>query len=335
MLRDQTIIRSSPFLFLKRLVFIEFFFALLPFAAFFLFNLLLGDVTDSYQVLPFASSIPFNLFLVIIVTTMQILIVAVAFLSWYFPVYVISREQIMHERGGFFGTRKLLNTSLIDQVNVKQGRLARSLNYGTLHISTSNNSERARLKDIPEPIKYAALIEEFADSGSIQLVGPEPRSAFELVTGGEHQYVEYKSSLVWDYHQQRANKGLHQPVMKTLVAFMNSSGGFLLIGVDDDGKVLGLDPDLQTLRKATVDAFETAFNMAFNKMIGVEFRQFVDVAFPELDEKPICVLRIRPSTHPVFLLDKGSEKFYIRAGNASQSLTISQANRYIQRRFDN
>jgi predicted HTH transcriptional regulator len=155
------------------------------------------------------------------------------------------------------------------------------------------------------------------------------------VTGGERQHVEYKSSLVWDYHQQRANKALHQPVMKTLAAFMNSSGGFLLIGVDDDGNVLGLEPDFQTLRKPNVDAFETAFNMAFNKMIGVEFRQFVDVAFSELDEKPICVLWVRPSTHPAFLTDKGNEKFYIRAGNASQSLTISQANRYIQRHFDN
>ena len=62
MLRDQTIIRSSPFLFLKRLVFIEFFFALLPFAALFLFNLLLGEAAESYQILPFANSISFNLF---------------------------------------------------------------------------------------------------------------------------------------------------------------------------------------------------------------------------------------------------------------------------------
>jgi predicted HTH transcriptional regulator len=69
-------------------------------------------------------------------------------------------------------------------------------------------------------------------------------------------------------------------------------------------------------------------------MIGVEFRQFVDVIFPELDEKTICVLRVRPSTHPAYLVNRGEEKFYIRAGNASQSLTISQANRYIQRRFD-
>ena len=335
MSRDQIIIRSSPFLFLKRLVFIEFFFALLPFAAVFIFNFLLRNLTESYQILPFSNSISFNLFLVIVATSVQILIISISFVGWYLPVFVVDREQIVHQRGSFFGNKKLIKTSSIAQVTVKQGRLAKSLNYGSLHISASDSSEHAHLKDIADPYETASLIEDLIVPEPDRQAGPEPRSASELVSQGEHQFVEYKASLTWDYHQQRANKALHQPVMKTLVAFMNSSGGFLLVGVDDDGKVLGLEPDLQILRKPTIDALETAINMAFNKMIGVEFRQFVDVAFPELDNKPICVLRARPATHPVFLLEKESEKFYIRAGNASQSLTISQANRYIQRHFDN
>lgn len=329
----QITIRYSPFLFLKRLTFIEFFFALVPFTAALLFDWYVGDITESYQILPFANSVSFNLFLILFATSVQILIIAIAFVSWFFPVYVVDREQLIYKRGGLISDRKLLDTPFVDRVVVKQGRLARNLNYGTLHITVSGAAEQVRLKDIADPFNRAEDITGLANPGLVPHEGPASLSAAELVAAGEHQFVEYKSSLVWDYYQKKANKGLNQPVMKSLVAFMNSSGGFLLIGVDDEGKVLGLEPDLQTLRKPTVDAFETAFNAAFNKMIGVEFRQFVDVAFPELDEKPICVLRVRPSTHPAFLLDQGNEKFYIRAGNASQSLTISQANRYIQRRF--
>lgn len=335
MLTDPIIIRSSPFQFLKRFVVIEFFFALLPFGVATIANIFLGVLSDSYQILPFAPSISFNLFMTIGATTVQIIIISAVFISWYLPVYIVDQEQITHQRGNLFGSKKLLNTRQIDNVRVKQGRLAESMNYGTLHVTTSDNSGQAHLKDISDPYEYAKHIEEMANPASNWREGPEPRSAFELVTGGEQQFVEYKSSLAWDYHQQRANKALRQPVMKTLVAFMNSSGGFLLIGVDDEGKILGLEPDLQTLRKPTLDAFETAFNMAFNKMIGVEYRQNVDVAFPEIDGKPICLLRVRPSAHPSFLMEMGNEKFYIRAGNASQSLTISQANRYIQRHFEN
>jgi predicted HTH transcriptional regulator len=225
--------------------------------------------------------------------------------------------------------------SEITHVATKQGGLAANLNYGTLTISTLDIRKRVLLKDIPDPYNYAALIEDRVQDGPSDQYSLTQQSTDQLLASGEHQFVEFKSSLVWDYHQQRANKALHQPVMKTLVAFLNSSGGYLLIGVDDDRGVLGLEPDLSTLRKPTVDAFETAFNAAFNKMIGVEFREYIDVAFPKVEDKLICVVHVSPSNDPVFLVEKGDEKFYIRTGNASQSLTISQANRYIQRRFVN
>jgi len=300
-----------------------------------LIHLLVEDLTETYQILPFAGSISFTLFTALAATTAQVLIVAIAFLTWYVPVIVVDRNEIMQQRGSFLGDRKLAITPFIDQVTVKQGPLAKGLNYGTLIITDSDTLDQPRLKDIPDPFRYAELIQKLAEPGALPQMSLQPRTAAELLLGGERQDVEFKSSLVWDYYQQCANKSLHEPVMKTLVAFLNSSGGYLLVGVDDDGHVLGIEPDLSTLRKPNVDGFETTLNMSFNKMIGVEFRQFVDVIFPLLDEKTICMLRVRPSTHPAYLVDKGAEKFYIRAGNASQSLTISQANRYIQRRFNN
>jgi hypothetical protein len=335
MQRDPIIIRSSPFLFLKRLIIIEFFFALLPFLIAWLIHLLLEDLTQTYQILPFAGSVSFTLFTAVVATTAQVLIVAIAFLTWYIPVFLVDGHEIVHQRGDFLGDKKLASTPFIDQVAVKQGWLAKRLNYGTLIIIASDSPEQPHLKDVPDPFRHAELIVELAEPGMLNQVTLQPRTAMELVLGGERQDVEFKSSLVWDYYQGRANKSLHEPVMKTVVAFLNSSGGYLLIGVDDDGRVLGLEPDLQTLRKPNADGFETTLNMSFNKMIGVEFRQFVDVIFPLLDGKTICMLRVQPSTHPAYLVNKGNEKFYIRAGNASQSLTISQANRYIQRRFNN
>ena len=330
---EQFIIRSSPFQFLKRLVTIEFLFAIVPFFVAWLINIIFNSFTETYETLAFSGSLSFNLFTVIIFTSAQVLIITIAFVAWYFPVYIVDHNEIIHQRGSLFGNRKLANTALITYMAIKQGRLGKALNYGTLHISTMDSPDKAKLKDIPEPLRKVEQIEQMIEI--IHSVPPVPieKPVNELVLGGEHQFVEFKSSLVWDYHQQRANKSLHEPVMKTVVAFLNSSGGYLLIGVNDDGQVLGLDPDLQTLGKPNLDGLENSFNMTFNKMIGVEFRQFVDVAFPILEEKAICVLQVRPSPQPAYLQHKGNEKFFIRAGNASQSLTISQANRYIQRRF--
>jgi hypothetical protein len=85
--------------------------------------------------------------------------------------------------------------------------------------------------------------------------------------------------------------------------------------------------------KKDSDGFENNFNMAFNQMIGAEYRHYLDVSFHTLTEKEICAVRVLPADEPVFITNKGEEKFYIRTGNSSQPLSVSKASRYIQKRF--
>lgn len=121
--------------------------------------------------------------------------------------------------------------------------------------------------------------------------------------------------------------------MKNIVAFMNSGGGDVLVGVGDDGDILGIQPDLRTMQKRNVDGFENIFNMAFKKMIGVEFRQFLSITFPVIEDVVICRLTVFPSEEPAYLQYKGDERFYIRAGNASQPPPVSKATSDIRYHF--
>jgi hypothetical protein len=334
MTRDQLTLRYSPFLFLKRLVIIQTLFALLPFLAALVLSLFLGDVSAIYERLSIARSISFELLLTLLSTGLQLLILFVAFVTWYYPIYVADRERIVHNRGAILGTVHLANTPAITNIQVEQGWLARRMGYGSLLIESSDDAGRAKMRDIPDPFKQMNQIWDLVQPVAAAGDDFSAASPLKLIHGGEGQYVEYKASLMWDYHQQRVNKDLYLPVLKNTAAFMNASGGFVVIGVDDDGNVLGLEPDFQALRKKDKDGFENTFNNAFNQMIGVEYRQYVDVVFPEIEQATICLLRIRPSDTPVFLIHKGEESFYIRAGNASQPLSISQAARYISRRYN-
>ena len=138
---------------------------------------------------------------------------------------------------------------------------------------------------------------------------------------------------MWDYRKQAVNKELYEPVMKNLAGFMNTAGGWLLIGVSDDGEVLGIEPDLTGLKKQNIDGFENVFNVAFGNMIGVENRQYVQLSFPVQEDKTVCRIAVQPAPHPVYMTYQGKEEFYIRAGNACQALSVSKASRYIQGRF--
>ena len=53
----------------------------------------------------------------------------------------------------------------------------------------------------------------------------------ELLKKGESETVEFKSSLRWDYRQNKTNKELEFAVLKTITAFMNTRKGTLMIAV--------------------------------------------------------------------------------------------------------
>ena len=165
----------------------------------------------------------------------------------------------------------------------------------------------------------------------------------DVIADGEHDALEFKSSLRWDTETHRVNKVLEEAVLKTIVAFNNGlgDGGRLIIGVDDGQNVLGLEGDYSTLRDGSdKDAFEVHLRNLINQQWGVEFAGGnVTIVFEKIGEQEICVLDVDRGMAPIFLRTKNRhgahlEKFYVRSGNSSpQILNPSEIARYIQRRF--
>jgi membrane protein YdbS with pleckstrin-like domain len=328
---QKDILHRSPFTFLKNFIVIEVIFALVPITLAAFLNL-----EGSYETIGLARSIPFVLIWTIFITLLQIIAVTIAFLFWYMPRYVLAEDGIYFRYGPGGELKLLVDYRRIQDVSVKQGILARRLSYGSIILLPPESAMPIKIQDIPYPTMTA---EEIMDRARRSILVEDdtvpPMTVEEILAAGESQFVEYKSSLMWDYRQQRVNKKLYTPVMKSLTAFMNSRGGHLLIGVDDDGNILGIEADLQGLKKPNLDGWENTFNLAFNKMIGVEYRRLIKLNFYEKDGKTICHIYAKPANTPIFLKENNTEKFYVRAGNASQPLAFSQAARYIQARFRN
>ncbi len=326
---DEIVIKKSPFQFLKWLVIVELFFALTPIVL-----LLLLPVRDSYESTAIAGSVSYNLLLVSSWTVLQIVTLVAVFGVWYIPTYVVNWEQVSYRRGSTGADRRLVKTQAISDVEVEQGWLAERFGYGSLAILTDKRSKPAKIANVSDPELYAEQIRDLVEPVAIPVEPPATKPVDQLIAEGEGQFLEFKASLMWDYRQKRANKALYDPVMKNVVGFMNATGGVLLIGVSDDGEILGLEQDYSVMKKQDKDGFENVFNMAFGSMVGIELRQFLDVQFPEMDGQEICLVSVSPSDRPAYLTSKGSEKFYIRAGNMSQALSVSKATDYIRSRFE-
>lgn len=146
----------------------------------------------------------------------------------------------------------------------------------------------------------------------------------------ESETLEFKSSLRWDYKQNNINKAMEIVIAKSLVAFMNSKGGILIIGVDDSKQVLGLEKDFSSLKKQDEDGFELKLTDIINTYIGKQYRTYVHVKFEKTDDKIICIVTIDESPIPAYLSYEGKTEFYIRSGNSSQPMNVKETTEYIK-----
>lgn len=167
-------------------------------------------------------------------------------------------------------------------------------------------------------------------------------SISDIIAEGEHDGLEFKSSMRWDTKENCLNKALEKVVLKTVGAFNNGygDGGTLIIGVDDDGNVLGLDNDLSTLKGDDIDAYELHLRNIIKSEFGVEYSASnIKIRFHELSGQEVCSLVVAKGTSPLFIksVDKNGikgEEFFVRSGNSSEPLNSpSEIAAYIAKRF--
>ena len=156
-----------------------------------------------------------------------------------------------------------------------------------------------------------------------------------IIQQGEGPLLEFKSTFRWDIEQSRTNRLLEGVVLKSLAGFLNSKhGGTLLIGVADNGEIIGLENDYQTLKKQNQDGFEQAIMTAIAANLGADLCSYMTILFHVIDTKAICRLIVSPSARPVFINQGNTPKLYVRTGGATRDLNIQEAVEFVQRRWE-
>ena len=70
------------------------------------------------------------------------------------------------------------------------------------------------------------------------------RNAEELIRQRESKTLEFKSTLRWNLKEDlKDDKRITHAALKTIAAFLNTEGGDLLLGVADDGTIMGIEHD--------------------------------------------------------------------------------------------
>ena len=164
----------------------------------------------------------------------------------------------------------------------------------------------------------------------------------DIIAEGEHDGLEFKSSLRWDTTEGKLNTDLEKVVLKTIAAFNNGfgDGGKLILGVDDDRNILGLENDYSTLKGNSRDAFELHLRNLIATEWSIDYSAAnISVTFYDVGGQDVCMIDIRKGSKPLFvkIAEKSGakvEKFYARSGNSSPPVVNpSEITEYISKRF--
>ncbi|MDO8367444.1 MAG: putative DNA binding domain-containing protein [Saprospiraceae bacterium] len=150
-----------------------------------------------------------------------------------------------------------------------------------------------------------------------------------LIEYGENEQVEFKSTLRKNLKTNAKDPAIELAVLKTVAAFLNNKGGTLLVGIQDNGDILGVEPD----EFANPDKYLLHFSHLLENRMGTFVSQYIHYDLVKLGESFILRVDCDPSSKPVFVKDGSMEYFFVRSGPSTLSYNISQAIAYIQERF--
>lgn len=183
---------------------------------------------------------------------------------------------------------------------------------------------------VPQPTKDAVL----AEFRKLEVEKADDREIAALIRQGESATLEFKSTARWDLKEHRKNLELERVILRTVAGFLNAQGGSLLIGVADDGTIVGLDPDYRTLgKKQNRDGFELFLTDLLLAALGKDLAPHIAITFHRVSGQDVCCVTVTPSPRPVFLKDAPTETLYLRTNNSTRPLTPSETLTYAKSRW--
>jgi hypothetical protein len=173
-----------------------------------------------------------------------------------------------------------------------------------------------------------------ASATKVAIIGAPTIS--DLLRQMETDQVEFKQSARASIENDAPEKVINDGVIKTVAAFLNSRGGTLAIGINDDGDVVGLQPDLD-FKHQDLDGYQNWLTTLFvstigGGVVGANVRLRIESDGAHL----VCLVDVSPSRTAVYAkTTKGENCFYVRVNNTTRLLEGRDIQTYISDHWRN
>ena len=182
------------------------------------------------------------------------------------------------------------------------------------------------------PLVELSVKEATLDAYRTLAPNPDDLQLLDMISKGESDRLEFKVAAYWNSFKKTKDSTMRDNITQGVAAFINSTeGGALLIGVDDDCSIVGLEDDYTAVesKKPGRDSYQLFLRNVLSDSLGGDSTSFYTISFHRLEGKDVCRISVKPAKKPMFL--KG--ELYIRGGNQKRKLTPQEAIEYVKQRW--
>ena len=161
------------------------------------------------------------------------------------------------------------------------------------------------------------------ENTNLEIKQLKEESLKDLIQKGESQQVEFKPSLVYNFSKKGYSKQVRFIIAKVICSFLNSKGGKLFVGVNDNGTLQGLSYDFSLTRPEGKDPRDY-FRLEVDRIIREYFKSTAsDISgdFEIIDGVEIFVFTVFPSKFPIFIEGLNGKEFFVRLTTSCEPYT--------------
>jgi hypothetical protein len=255
---------------------------------------------------------------------------------------------------------------MVELSQKKQGLIKEALQKG-VEISLNDLIEIMDLKKQGLILDQLQNIKEFLNDWDLEIY-PSPNSGdiftprviklqnrptiseeliYSEIQNHESSCLELKSSLLYDYEkaadknpnilfEHLRSEDVLFSVLKTIAAFLNSGGGILYVGLDDDGNPKDLINDCKLLGCESFNSDKWQLNLRSHVTgkfkDGAVLNDYIEISFIKILGFDVARVQVLGRRKLVFLKQKGVYKLYRRQGNQTTEVLFEDIEEFFENR---
>jgi hypothetical protein len=152
----------------------------------------------------------------------------------------------------------------------------------------------------------------------------------KVIRQGESKNLEFKETLSLDISQDGKSEEIELSALKTIMAFLNTDGGTLLIGIADSSEITGVDLEIEKFHNNSNAQFLNHFKECINTKIEPEFYDHIDCRLIDTGESHILSVQCKSARNPCYF---NKSDLYVRTNQTTDKLDGPGLVAYVNNRF--